>query len=700
MKRSVMPSLVSLQVMLMHPRRRLQFIGGAFIIFCILSYVIISPTSTNNHSQNKNKSEDAAVKELFAPGPVKEFDDFDYKYERPPKKSGKSSSDKSSSPAADLPKNILPEPKARRRIQDRPSRPTLQKEVSSKKKDKFNQLNGVPLGSNLDDFDVIGGSDLFRGAQGYQDDRYDEFKADEDKVVIGAGENGAPVHLYGQEKIMAEKLMSTEAFNIIASDQISMHRTVPDTRDPHCRAATYDDVLPKASIIIIFTNEAWSPLIRTVWSVLDNTEAEHLHEIILVDDFSDKTHLKGKLTRYIQKKFPSKVKLLRLKSREGLIRARLEGAKLATGDILLFLDSHCECGQDWLRPLLQRIKDEPRAFVVPIIDVIDDKTMQYYNGNGIYFQIGGFTWSGHFTWIDIPEAEKARTNYEPTAPVRTPTMAGGLFAVNRAYFWEIGSYDEEMDVWGGENLEMSFRVWQCGGVIETLPCSRVGHIFRSFHPYSFPNNKDTHGINTARTVEVWMDDYKRLFFMNRPDLANTDVGDMTARMKFKENKQCKPFKWYLDNIYPQKFILDSTEHVFAYGRLRNEPSGLCVDTLQHDDKDTYNVGIYACHQYVTSSQFFSFSREFQLRREDSCAVLGEDSDRIHGMGREIVRMIPCVKGDENQQWIHTKQGRLIHKLTNKCLDAGNGENMDDLRAGPCKASTSSQIWFFDVYHDV
>lgn len=27
-------------------------------------------------------------------------------------------------------------------------------------------------------------------------------------------------------------------------------------------------------------------------------------------------------------------------------------------------------------------------------------------------------------------------------------------------------------------------------------------MFRSFHPYSFPGNKDTHGINTARTVEV------------------------------------------------------------------------------------------------------------------------------------------------------------------------------------------------------
>ena len=75
-------------------------------------------------------------------------------------------------------------------------------------------------------------------------------------------------------------------------------------------------------------------------------------------------------------------------------------------------------------------------------------------------------------------------------------------------------------------------------------------------------------------------------------------------------------------------------------------------------------------------------------------------NNLHGLGNENVRMVPCVKGDENQQWIHTKQGRLIHKVTNKCLDAGTGENMEDLHAGTCKASTSSQIWFFDVYHDV
>lgn len=55
-------------------------------------------------------------------------------------------------------------------------------------------------------------------------------------------------------------------------------------------------------------------------------------------------------------------------------------------------------------------------------------------------------------------------------------MAGGLFSIDRDYFQEIGTYDAGMDIWGGENLEISFRV---GKTLQSF----VNHylLFRKMH---------------------------------------------------------------------------------------------------------------------------------------------------------------------------------------------------------------------------
>ena len=56
--------------------------------------------------------------------------------------------------------------------------------------------------------------------------------------------------------------------------------------------------------------------------------------------------------------------------------------------------------------------------------------------------------------------------------------------------------------------------------------------------------------------------------------------------------------------------------------------------FQNDDKDSYDLGVYPCHEYAAASQFFSFSKAYELRREDSCAEVAETA----GPGIEPVRM--------------------------------------------------------------
>lgn len=113
----------------------------------------------------------------------------------------------------------------------------------------------------------------------------------------------------------------------------------------------------------------------------------------------------------------------------------------------------------------------------------------------------------------------------------------------------------------------------CGGALEILPCSRVGHLYRH-STYSYNGNREKiTARNYIRVIEVWMDEYKRFFYASQRrkvlterqkivsssftnfyfdlDAQNVSPSDLTARKNLRKQLKCKNFRWYLENVYPE-----------------------------------------------------------------------------------------------------------------------------------------------------
>ena len=170
------------------------------------------------------------------------------------------------------------------------------------------------------------------------------------------GENGKSHHVRVEQKVEEERLKGVYGFNQLVSDEMTLNRTVPDLREEECQFWDYPQHLPKASVVLVFHNEGWSTLFRTVHSVLNRSPPQFLEEVLLVDDKSELEHLHEQLENELVKPYyKERVRLIRNSEREGLIRSRNNGAVAANGEVVIFLDAHCEVGYNWLPPLLAPI---------------------------------------------------------------------------------------------------------------------------------------------------------------------------------------------------------------------------------------------------------------------------------------------------------------------------------------------------------
>lgn len=155
----------------------------------------------------------------------------------------------------------------------------------------------------------------------------------------------------------------------------------------------------------------------------------------------------------------------------GVARARNLGAAYAEGEMLVFLDAHCEVPPRWLDGLASAMDAPDVAIVSPAFTRLGES-----------YPVGlGVGWASprlDLHWF-LP-VEGARHPYEiPLAP-------GGCQAYPASTFRAVGRFDEGFMCWGSEDIEISLRAWLLGYRVVAQSAVSVGHWFRDTRGFAVP----------------------------------------------------------------------------------------------------------------------------------------------------------------------------------------------------------------------
>ncbi|XP_016330640.1 polypeptide N-acetylgalactosaminyltransferase 18-like [Sinocyclocheilus anshuiensis] len=453
-------------------------------------------------------------------------------------------------------------------------------------------------------------------------------------------------------------------YNGYLSDRLSLDRAIPDLRPDGCRNISYPSNLPQVSIIFIFVNEALSVILRSVHSVIHWTPSHLLKEIILVDDNSNNAELSENLQRFVDEtnqQRPDFIKVVRHDRQEGLIRSRVSGWRAATAPVVALFDAHVE-------------------FSVKSIDFVSNVsfvTCLLVVNLGKVWLCGGSV--EVMPCSRIAHIERAHKPY-------TEDLANHVRR-NALRVAEVWMDEFKSHVYMAWNVPQ--QVWLCGGSVEVMPCSRIAHIERAHKPYTEDLANHVRR-NALRVAEVWMDEFKSHVYMawNVPQQdSGIDIGDIRERKALRERLRCKPFSWFLKNIYSEMRTYTET---IAYGVLRNSlRPDLCVD--QGPDSDNVPI-LYICHGLTPQNVYYTSSQ--QLHIGGLSPTIDDDDNKclVDVNGRP--RLLECSYASSKHMklsWLFTQGGSIENRKSKRCLELVETAEVDhgyQLALQQC----SSQKW--------
>jgi glycosyltransferase involved in cell wall biosynthesis len=220
----------------------------------------------------------------------------------------------------------------------------------------------------------------------------------------------------------------------------------------------------RASVVIAAHNEG-DLLTRTVESCVRTTGGLDL-EFVVADDGSTDGSIQA-----LKRRFPF-VRTVRHRRRRGCSATKDLGARKARGDVLVFLDGHCNPEPLAIERLINDVEDlSGRAVVTPAVPHLDTK-----HWKNVYSQVG-FGYGMRLEELDCdwvaPEHMRPRGRF-----YESPSLCGCCLAVSRELYLKLWGFDPNMVEWGIEDLDLALKAWLLGGGIVSDPLACVGHRFR------------------------------------------------------------------------------------------------------------------------------------------------------------------------------------------------------------------------------
>ena len=297
--------------------------------------------------------------------------------------------------------------------------------------------------------------------------------------------------------------------------------------------------------VVIATHNEGEWLGQTVEAVLSTSDVPRLEVIVVADGCTDGS------TEFLRTHARPGVRLVTLPDSIGAPRARNAGAAVASGDYLVFVDSHVKPEHPvWLRELADQLR-------VPGVGAatLNVSSLGKSHRNCFVYTVKtpflGPAWVdpvGDDDWMSVP------------------VIPGTCFATTRKVFSATGGFDEGLRKWGREDFEYSLRLWRLGYDLSMSRRYSIAHKFKfnvlGQADRSFVVEWSQLVYNTLRTVvTLFPDDWVRVAVEYvRPKLPSevaAALDDLSSDEGFEQRKR----------VLDQAFVRSFDDYVAHFGRL-------------------------------------------------------------------------------------------------------------------------------------